>query len=272
MPRIAAVNPIMRISRDRERGATLVEAAIVTLPFMLVVFAILEFGLAFRTDLTISNASQRASRAASVGGRGPVADFQIVEAVKDGLDDGGMSAIERVIVYKAADPDVPVPAGCLAITNPVGSNGVPGLCNVYGPDAFAAPLLLADGTDNPEWQCAPAPGTRTGARPLVRCRSVWAHGTMSASTSRRPTNSSPACSRTLSRSTRTLSADSNRRPNDGHRQAIEGTRGRRPGVRHRHPASRTAGIRSDRDGIGMGRLANRSDVDQDGGTLARSVR
>ena len=125
-----------------------------TLPFMLIVFAILEFGLAFRTDLTISNASQRASRAASVGGRAPTADFQIVEAVKDGLDDGGMSAIERVIVYKAAGPDDPVPAGCLAITNPVGSNGVAGLCNVYGPDAFAAPLVLADGTDNPEWQCA----------------------------------------------------------------------------------------------------------------------
>ncbi len=143
----------MRISRDRERGATLVEAAIVTLPFMLVVFAILEFGLAFRTDLTISNASQRASRAASVGGRAPIADFQIVEAVKDGLGDGGMSSIERIIVYKAAGPDDPVPAGCLAIGSPIGSNGIPGLCNVYGPDAFAAPLLLADGTDNPEWQC-----------------------------------------------------------------------------------------------------------------------
>lgn len=153
----------MCFRRDRERGATLVEAALVTIPFMMVVFAILEFGLAFRTDLTVNNASQRATRAASVGGRAPAADFQIIDAVKDGLDDGGMEAVERVIVYRATGPDDPVPAGCLAITNPVGPNGVSGSCNVYGPDALNDPLVLPDGTDNPAWQCA------TGARDEAWC-------------------------------------------------------------------------------------------------------
>lgn len=153
----------MSTGRDRERGATLVEAALVTLPFMLVVFAILEFGLAFRTDLTVSNASQRGTRAASVGGRAPTADFQIIDAVKDGLDDGGIDSVERVIVYRATSPGDPVPAGCLAITNPVGANGVSGSCNVYGPDALTDPLLLPDGSDNPAWQCAP------GARDEAWC-------------------------------------------------------------------------------------------------------
>ena len=134
-----------------------------TLPFMLVVFAILEFGLAFRTELTVSNASQRGSRAASVGGRASTADFQIIEAVSDGLGDGGMSTIQRVIVYKAASPDDPVPAGCLAINNPVGSQGVGGICNVYGPDALTDPLLKLDGTDSDSWQCA------TGARDEAWC-------------------------------------------------------------------------------------------------------
>lgn len=153
----------VRDHRDRERGATLVEAAFVTLPFMLVIFAILEFGLAFRTDLTVSNASQRGVRAASVGGRAPTADFQIIEAVKDGLGDGGIDSVERVIVYRATSPDDPVPAGCLAITNPIGPNGVSGSCNVYGPDAFIDPLLLPDGSENPAWQCA------TGSRDEAWC-------------------------------------------------------------------------------------------------------
>ena len=153
----------MHSSRDRERGATLVEAAFVTLPFMLVVFAILEFGLAFRTDLTVENASQRGSRSASVGGRAPTADFQIIESVIDGLDDGGIDTVERVIVYRATTPGDPVPASCLAITNPIGSQGVVNTCNVYGPDAFTAPLVLPSGLDNPEWQCA------TGARDESWC-------------------------------------------------------------------------------------------------------
>jgi len=154
----------MRSSRKTERGATLVEAAFVTLPFMLVVFAILEFGLAFRTDLTIENAAQRGGRSASVGGRAPTADFQIIDAIKDGLDDGGMSQIERVIVYRATAPNDPVPAGCLAITNPIGPNGVNDSCNVYGPDAFAAPLETSPGVPSNEWQCLTA-----GARDNFWC-------------------------------------------------------------------------------------------------------
>ncbi len=146
-----------------ERGATLVEAAFVTLPFMLVIFAILEFGLAFRTDLTVENASQRGGRSASVGGRVPTADFQIIEAVKDGLDDGGIAQVERVIVYRATSPSDPVPAGCLAINNPVGPNGVAGTCNVYGPDAFNSPLETSPGVPSTEWQCAP------GARDAFWC-------------------------------------------------------------------------------------------------------
>jgi len=143
----------MRSTQRSERGATLVEAAFVTLPFMLVIFAILEFGLAFRADLTIENAAQRGGRSASVGGRAPIADFQIIDAIKDGLDDGGMSQIERVIVYRAVAPNDPVPAGCLAITNPVGPNGVTGSCNVYGPDAFNVPLEVSPGVPSNEWQC-----------------------------------------------------------------------------------------------------------------------
>lgn len=153
----------MRSSRRTERGATLIEAAFVTLPFMLVVFAILEFGMAFRTDLTVENAAQRGGRAASVGGRDSTADFLIIDAVKDGLDDGGMDQVQRIIVYLAAAPDDPVPAGCLAINNPIGPNGVNDVCNVYGPDAFNAPLETSPGVASDEWQCA------TGARDAFWC-------------------------------------------------------------------------------------------------------
>ena len=139
------------------------EAAFVTLPFFLMIFAIVEFGMAFRTDLTIDNASQRGSRAASVGGRAPTADFDIVQAVRDGLEDGGLSDVERIIVYRATAPGDPVPAACLAITNPIGAQGVNNACNVYGPDAFTAPLETSPGVPSPEWQCD------TGARDGFWC-------------------------------------------------------------------------------------------------------
>lgn len=151
----------MRSTKTSERGATLVEAAFVTVPFMLVVFAILEFGLVFRTDLTIENAAQRGGRSASVGGRAPIADFQIIESIKDGLDDGGMSQIERVIIYRATAPNDPVPASCLAINNPVGANGVNDTCNVYGPDALTLPLETSPGVPSNEWQCLTS-GSRDG--------------------------------------------------------------------------------------------------------------
>lgn len=151
-----AVVHLMRRLKDTERGATLIEAAFVTLPFMLVVFAILEFGLAFRTDLTIENAGQRGSRSASVAGRAPIADYLIIEAIKDGLDDGGIHQVERIIVYKAASPSDPIPAGCLAITNPIGAAGVPGVCNVYGPDALSASLETSPGVPSDQWQCITA--------------------------------------------------------------------------------------------------------------------
>jgi len=137
-----------------QRGATLVEAAFVTLPFLLVIFAIVEFGMAFRTDLTVDNASQRGSRAASVAGRAPTADFDIITALADGLEDGGLERVERVIVYRATTPSDPIPAGCLAITNPTGPNGMTDQCNVYGPDAFNAPLESSPGVDSDEWQCS----------------------------------------------------------------------------------------------------------------------
>lgn len=142
--------------RNTERGATLVEAAFVMIPFFLIIFAILEFGMAFRTDLTISNASQNGARAASVGGRDSATDFQIIAAIQEGLDHGGIANVERVIVYQADEPGDPIPPSCLAITNPIGPNGVDDRCNVYGPDAFFADLTTAAGTPSDEWQCAPS--------------------------------------------------------------------------------------------------------------------
>ena len=48
---------LRRRRQDNERGAALVEMALVTPLLVLLVFGILEFGLAFRDRLTVSNAT-----------------------------------------------------------------------------------------------------------------------------------------------------------------------------------------------------------------------
>jgi Flp pilus assembly protein TadG len=52
--------------RRAERGATLVEAALVMIPLFVIIFGIIEFGLLFKDQLSASNAVRAAARKASV--------------------------------------------------------------------------------------------------------------------------------------------------------------------------------------------------------------
>ncbi len=73
-------------ARDRDqRGAVLVEMAIVIPIFVLLVFGMLEFGLAFKNKLTFSHAASQAARRATVVGNDGAADLEILEAFAEGL-------------------------------------------------------------------------------------------------------------------------------------------------------------------------------------------
>lgn len=112
-----------------QRGATLVEGAIIGPLFFLFLFAILEFGLLFRSYLSVSSAARDGARAASAADVPGFADWNVLQAVRRGGIGIDVSAIERVVVFKGSDSagfDSVVPTSCLT-----GSSGVSGLCNVY---------------------------------------------------------------------------------------------------------------------------------------------
>lgn len=68
-------------SEIRERGATLVEAAIVFPLLFLVIFAILEFGLAFKDDLSVGHAAREGARAGATFGNDAYANILVLEEV-----------------------------------------------------------------------------------------------------------------------------------------------------------------------------------------------
>lgn len=129
-----------------DRGAALVEAALVTPIFLLIIFAIFEFGLLFRSYLTTTTASSEAARAASVASGGPTADYLILQSMAHGLAPQDVDNMIRMVVYDATGPDTPVPTRCL-------SGPVTDLCNYYTPPLVDLPYLDENGHRTVHWGC-----------------------------------------------------------------------------------------------------------------------
>lgn len=111
-----------------DAGATIVEAAIYTPLLMLVLFGILEFSLAFRSYLTVSNGTRDASRMASVMGDSGDADLRILDDIEIAMAAVPDESIQRIVIWRADGPADEVPVGCAAGT-PTSGGSSP--CNVY---------------------------------------------------------------------------------------------------------------------------------------------
>ncbi len=132
--------------RERERGAALVEAAIITPVFFLLVFFVFEMGLLFRDALTTDNASREGARAASTRGNAADADYFILRTVEHGLEAVGLQRLEYVVVFNATGPGDSVPGACRSASQP-------GLCNHYTAADFFAELDNAGGFDTGNFRC-----------------------------------------------------------------------------------------------------------------------
>ena len=137
----------MRYRRGRgERGATLVESALITPILLLFVFGIFEFGFAFRDYLAVSNIVRDGAREASVAGNASDADYRILRAVERASAALPDNAIDGIIVFEATDAESTPHADCLAGTSrgPTGTER----CNVYRASDLALPdtEFLCDAT------------------------------------------------------------------------------------------------------------------------------
>jgi hypothetical protein len=87
-----------------DRGAVMVEMAIVVPIFLLLVFGMLEFGLAFKNKLTMAHAVNQATRRATVLGNDGTSDIEILEAFEEGLV--GAASVDWVVyvdIFRAND-------------------------------------------------------------------------------------------------------------------------------------------------------------------------
>jgi TadE-like protein len=130
----------MRLSGTRagdERGAVLVEAALVTPLLFLLLFGVIEFGYAFYGKLTVNNMSVVGARAASGSANDVLADDQVLVSVAGANTGISTSDIQLVVVYRATGPSDRVPTGCLtaSVTNTSSVRG----CNRYVSSDLARP-------------------------------------------------------------------------------------------------------------------------------------
>jgi hypothetical protein len=118
-----------------ERGAALLEFALVAPILILLVFGIIEYGMFFKDYLTVSNTTRAGARVGSAAGSNADADYQILQAVKTAAAalPGGANSIEWVTIYRSATTGGGPTATCQTTSSAADR------CNVYAPSDFNQP-------------------------------------------------------------------------------------------------------------------------------------
>ena len=108
----------------------MIEAAITTPIFLLVVVGVMEFGLALKDYLAMSSGSRAAARTESTMGNASTTDHAALTALLAGAKaiSPGSGRIEVVVVFKATGPESTLTASSACLTA-----SVTGLCNRYLP-------------------------------------------------------------------------------------------------------------------------------------------
>jgi Flp pilus assembly protein TadG len=141
----------VRLTRARERGAILVEAAIIAPIAIALVFGAMELGYAYYGKLTVEHMSIAGARAASGSANDYLADYNMLQAVSDAKTGMGASSINKIVIYRATGPGDRVPTACKSgsVVNTSTTRG----CNYY----TGADLALASS----QFGCVGPPGPTT---------------------------------------------------------------------------------------------------------------
>ncbi len=139
--------------RTRERGAVMLEVALVVPLLATLVLGVAELGLHVRDAQSITAASQSGARVVSSGGNSRLSDYDALMTMAAPLSNFDTVAIERIIVFVPTS-DGGLPTGCdvgpvddicnhydggsLALT-PAAFTGTTD-CGVFDPDRFWCPL------------------------------------------------------------------------------------------------------------------------------------
>lgn len=136
--------------RQNERGATLIEAVIVTPVFLIMLMGMFETAFWVHDHIKVTSAAGAGARAATIEGSTVSADFQTLQSVRNGLSSFDPAAVERIVVFRADDPAADIPSGCLSVPPPPDAP-----CNSYAPSDFFLPFSDALGNQTAHWGCGP---------------------------------------------------------------------------------------------------------------------
>jgi Flp pilus assembly protein TadG len=116
----------------RERGTSIIEAAIVTLAFFTILAIMFEGSGLVRDSLGVSHAAKTAARTATVNGEEVYADYYILRTIRKEASAIGIDDLQRVVVYRADGFGNPPTTTCKNGTAYAGAAGTrAGACNVY---------------------------------------------------------------------------------------------------------------------------------------------
>ena len=136
-----------------ETGAVMVELAIVAPLLVMLAMGIFEFGVAYRTDLSVGNAGRSGARIGSNAATNELADHALLSGVGSAMSDLDLAKVNMVVVYRADDPDGDVPAGCTSASALSAGGSNADNCNTYDPgdlqDVVNGPVGSQSSFDDP---------------------------------------------------------------------------------------------------------------------------
>lgn len=115
---------------EGDRGAAMIEFALVALFLFTLSLGLVEFGYAWRSAVAVVSSSRAGSRTAASLGKDPQADYFALTSLKASLESSQLlDGLQRVVVFRSDSVDGTVPPSC---TN--GAASVGDRCNVYTGD------------------------------------------------------------------------------------------------------------------------------------------
>jgi Flp pilus assembly protein TadG len=114
-----------------ERGAALVEFALVALFILSLIAATYDLGQGWRASLAVTEAARTGARTASAMGTQPLADYYALSGARAALGNSNLlDDVQRVVIYRSATANGDVPTQCKTAT----TTSQP--CNILTGDQF----------------------------------------------------------------------------------------------------------------------------------------
>jgi Flp pilus assembly protein TadG len=117
-----------------DEGIAMLEFALVVPFLLLMLFGLIEFGLAWRADNRVDTSTANAARVAASSGQLSTADRDTLVALKATLPSDLLAKLDRVVIYRSDAADGAVPTTCVPAfgsTSDVGVNTASVRCNSY---------------------------------------------------------------------------------------------------------------------------------------------